>query len=870
MAPQQYSTGRKKVAYVYSLLTGSLLPQDPPSSRCPLWMPMQPGVQRPRLPSQQWRPTGGLCYHCGSSKQLTHECPPCPGNNHAQYSIRYFRHFMAFVFAVEEINKQSKLLPNITLGFQIYDSCLMENKAIESALSILTGAVKAVPNYSCDLNSKVVAFIGHMMSSSTYSLAGLTGIYRYPQISYGAMDPIFNDRIQFPSFYRTVPNERIQYKAIIQLLQHFGWNWVGIITSDDESNYRVGRELRDEIINSGSCVEFLLTVLAEDWYYKNMDIVLKSSCKVVIVYTNPARLISIFKYSSDVSGLGKVLILPATLLIVSELHEVYGSEQLSGALRFSVQGGDIPGLREFLQSADLYKYPDNIFLKYIWRYTFDCLPQNMTLLPVPSKTIIPVPECKDNINLSVLDPSIYDVNNFRITHSVYTAVYAVAHALHDMYLHTNHKLPKTDISSQTWQPCKVNYYLKKVHFKTPGGEEVFFDDEENSFAKFDILNYITLPNKTVREIQVGHFYSTGSQGSQILINDSAIQWNSSFTENPRSVCTESCPPGYRKAHQEGKPRCCYDCVQCTEGEISNSTDMENCLKCPEDHWPNIRRDTCSPRMIDFLSYEEPLGAGIAALTVSFSAVTVAVLVIFIKHKDTPVVRANNQNLSYILLTSLVLCFLCSLLFIGRPLKVTCLLRQAAFGIIFTVAVSCVLSKTITVVIAFNAMKPDSKLRRWVGTRVSSYLVLLLSLGEVVICIVWLIHSPPFPDYDTKSEVGKMILQCNEGSVTIFYFSLSYMGLSAFSSFIVAFLARNLPDTFNEAQYITFSMLVFCSVWVSFIPAYLSTKGKYMVAVEVFAILSSSAGLLCCIFIPKCYIILMRPELNTKAHLTIKM
>ncbi|XP_075451010.1 vomeronasal type-2 receptor 26-like [Ascaphus truei] len=832
---------------------------------------------------------------------------------------------MAFVFAVEEINKQSKLLPNITLGFQIYDSCLMENKAIESALSILTGAVKAVPNYSCDLNSKVVAFIGHMMSSSTYSLAGLTGIYRYPQITYGAMDPIFNDRIRFPSFYRTVPNERIQYKAIIQLLQHFGWNWVGIITSDDESNYRVGRELRDEIINSGSCVEFLITVLTEDWYNKNMDVVLKSNCNVVIVYTNPARLISIFKYSSDVSGLGKVLILPATLLTVTKLHELYGIEQLNGALRFSVQRGDIPGLRDFLQSADLYKYPDNIFLKYIWGDTFDCLPQNMTLLP--NKTIIPIPECEDNRDLSVLDPFIYDVNNFRFTHSVYTAVYAVAHALHDMYLHTNHKLPKTDIPSQTWQPWKVdeinslhhateikqnlatsvhkvsprlsdtkrpanpcriadcrkagpmltggdfrrvNYYLKKVHFKTPGGEEVYFDDEENSFAKFEILNYIILPNKSVREIQVGHFYSTGSQGSQILINDSAIQWNSSFTQKPRSVCTESCLPGYRKAQQEGRPRCCYDCVQCTEGEISNSTDMENCLKCPEDHWPNIRRDNCIPRMIDFLSYEEPLGGGIAALAVSFSAVTVAVLVIFIKHKDTPVVRANNQNLSYILLISLALCFLCSLLFIGRPLKVTCLLRQVTFGIIFTVAVSCVLSKTITVVIAFNAMKPDSKLRRWVGSRVSSCLVLLCSLGEVVICIVWLMHSPPFQDYDTQSQVGKMILQCNEGSVTIFYFSLSYMGLLAFSSFIVAFLARNLPDTFNEAQYITFSMLVFCSVWVSFIPAYLSTKGKYMVAVEVFAILASSAGLLCCIFIPKCYIILMRPELNTKAHLTIKM
>ncbi|XP_075463588.1 extracellular calcium-sensing receptor-like isoform X2 [Ascaphus truei] len=360
----------------------------------------------------------------------------------------FLRHFLAFDFAIEEINKNQKILPNITLGYEIYDSCSSTSTAVNVALRILSGGPKYHLNYDCHKKGTVMAFIGHLLSPPTISIANLLKVYDYPQVSYGAMDTVFDDRIQFPSLFRTVASTRVLNTAIVQLLKHFGWTWVGIITSDEKLS--TSEELRQEIVRSGSCIEFVFVSPQKitEHTFENLD---RHSAGVIILVFTLEHLLHF------VSFLGKSNIMSRKVFILSSdflpQKQSNGKEDtlwaLNGSLFFTLGNGHIPGLKEFLYKASPAIYPNNRLLNELWLVLFKCYHAGYT----ESKRI-----CKKNFSMESLSPFDYDVNNFRLTYSLYTAVYSLAHALHNMYSAAMKKQKLETFNLNTFYPWKVSNY----------------------------------------------------------------------------------------------------------------------------------------------------------------------------------------------------------------------------------------------------------------------------------------------------------------------------------------------------------------------------------------------------------------------------
>ncbi|XP_059108638.1 vomeronasal type-2 receptor 116-like isoform X2 [Peromyscus eremicus] len=699
------------------------------------------------------------------------------------------------------------------------------------------------------------------MLTPSMSLAQLFELYRYPQVvlqlTYGPFHPILSDRELFPSLYQMAPKDTALALAMVSLMIRINWNWVGLAISDDDQGLQFLSDLRGESEIQRVCLAFVMVIpINMDLYMSRAEVYNKqietSSTNVVIIYGDTDGTLAVCFRMWVSQGIKRIWVTTSQWDVTTSKRD-FTVDSLHGALAFAHHHAEISGFKNFVQTLNSSKYTDLFLAGLGWMY-FSCEASTSNC-----KTL---ENCSFNASLEWLKLQSFDMAFSDDAYDIYNAVYAMAHALHKMLLQQVENQPIKTLREVDSDCSQLHLFLKKMHFVNPVGDVINMNQKEKLQADYGIYYISNFPHGVGLKVKIGEFKPYFPHGQQLHLYEDMIEWATGSRQMPSAVCSADCPPGFRKIHQERMAACCFDCTPCPANEISNETDMDQCMKCPEDQYANAEQNHCLYKDVTFLAFDDPLGMTLSCMTLCLSAFTVLVLGIFVKHQDTPIVKANNLTLSYILLISLIFCFLCSLLFIGHPNSVTCILQQITYGILFTVAVSTVLAKTITVVLAFKVTTPGRRIKWLLVSGVPNYIIPICTTIQIILCATWLGTSPPSVDIDAHSEHGHIIIVCKKGSVTAFYSVLGYLGSLALGSFTVAFLARNLPDTFNEAKFLTFSMLLFCSVWVTFLPVYHSTKGKVMVAVEVFSILASSTGLLGCVFVPKCYIILLRPERNT--------
>ncbi|XP_073439476.1 vomeronasal type-2 receptor 26-like [Dendrobates tinctorius] len=772
--------------------------------------------------------------------------------------------YLIFLFAVENINKNPDILPNITLGYHLYDSCSDGRLAARHVLHFLSGPGGIIPNYSSMGRGRLVGVVGDQSSAPTMAAAQILGLYGYPQISYGATDRSLSDRRLYPHVFSTVQNHHIHYMVITKLLKHFGWTWVGILVSDDDNGENELQTLTKLMREHGICVAFTMKLKGN----KDLNGISAASkhpeVSIIIICGTYSYEVNIIK---DLASLfiDKTFIFPpfwvSNYVIIDEDFPL-----LNGSLAVDISSQPFPGVEDFVKNyrkisiitkdEDFWKTIDSIlddgdkdsFITVEWTENY---------------------ENYDNGSFEFTVPSMRNYLSSGFSPRLYYAVEVLAKALHEMFLFIEDKYQENSTPGFLQYTRKLQRFIQMTKNSPDTAKPInYFNEQGEAEHSYMITNWRFTYNtghKAAQNIEVGHFTPWAVSGQELYMSTQSITWK--HAEVPVSRCSDPCSPGSWKTAKPSIHTCCYDCVPCPEGEISNITDSESCMKCQSDKWPNEKRDQCLPKVMEFISYQnDTMASVLSCISVFGCLVTGFTFGIFISYRDTPIVRANNRNLSYLLLVSIFLSFLSVFLFLGRPNDVTCRLRETSFGFFFSVAVSSLLAKTVMVCVAFKSTKPGSTWRKWLNVKLPYTIVLSCSSLQVVICVFWLSISPPFQDLDIESYPGILIIQCNEGSDIWFYSMLGYLGLLAAVNFVLAFLVRTLPDSFNEAKYITFSMLVFLSVWISMIPAYLSTRGKTMVAVEIFAVMASSAGLLGCVFFPKCFIILFKSEMNKKTEL----
>ncbi|ELT99213.1 hypothetical protein CAPTEDRAFT_202413 [Capitella teleta] len=387
-------------------------------------------------------------------------------------------------------------------------------------------------------------------------------------------------------------------------------------------------------------------------------------------------------------------------------------------------------------------------------------------------------------------------------------------------------------------------YLLKVNFTGLSGEPFHFLPNGDGPPRYRILNF--------RQVSPGEY-------KWITIEDDLLQFTANETTHPSSFCSPPCAEDEAQIFVEGD-HCCWTCTACTGYQFLNTP--HECAMCPEGTKPSPDRKACLSIPEQYLHYDS--GIAIAAMSVAGLGilVTLWIITVFVRFRETPVVKASGRELSFVLLSGILICYALTFVIISRPNNIVCGAQKFGIGFCFSLCYAALLTKTNRIARIFRAGKRTVKRPKFISPQ--SQLVICFGLVSVqmVIGVLWLMLSPPEAGHYYPSREEKQFV-CMSAVGASYIVGLAYPILLIIVCTVYAVLTRKIPEGFNESKYIGFTMYTTCIIWLAFVPIYFSTANRIEIRLAVlsFSISLSATVALVCLFAPKLTIILLHPERN---------
>ncbi|XP_034733615.1 taste receptor type 1 member 1-like [Etheostoma cragini] len=442
-----------------------------------------------------------------------------------------YRRFQLMRFSVDEINNLTDLLPNISLGYEIFDHC-SDSQSFPGIFNLISDNDLIQHGGESHQNrSKVIAVVGASTSTHSLTVAPLFMRNLVPMVSYAAASSVLSRIHSFPSFIRTVhPNKNI-IELIVKIVQHYNWSWVAFLYIDDDYG-QDGLELfLKRIEDTEICLAYTKGLNQYSDYSQVFKQIDAQRIGTIIVFVHEWTAEPLLESAIRLNVTNKVWVAVNTWSLNKKLPKVKGIKNIGTVIGFSESEVIVPGFSDFIYSS---------------RSQTHCEHKEHSF-------------CNQACNCSGLSAEDVIAADPSFNFNVYSAVYAIAHALH----HVLQCESDTCNPNITVYPHMVFAELMKSNF-TLLNQSIRFDEYgDPNYGSFSIVFW----NQS-GDAEVIGFYNLYPP-FHFFINDSKIQWYTKG-EVPTLPCSPECAEGYAKKYNQIQ-KCCFDCEICPDGTYVNST-----------------------------------------------------------------------------------------------------------------------------------------------------------------------------------------------------------------------------------------------------------------------------------------------------------
>ena len=794
--------------------------------------------------------------------------------------IRDDQDLEAMLFAMDYLNSDESVLPGLEIGYDLRDTCTSENVGLDETIDlILTGNDFSAESCEISANATTVptlGIVGAAASRVSIPVASLGRLFNKPQISYASSSPLLSNRDRYTFFFRTIPPDTFQARAIIDLLLHFNWTHISTIYSRDQYGQPGTDELKLLARQYGMCIDL-------DEALENHFVLRHYQDLANRLVNSDARVVVLFTHEQNVD----LLLTAMAAENSTERHRFtwIGVDAWAQSLTLLQRHSEI--VAGFYGLAPLAPIVDE-FNRYYSRLTIDSNKRNPWFKEIfASYGSCSLDKSSPNAcqrNVSQIDlPREYVQSN--LVALTTDAVYAFAHALQNFLMENCNRPIKWNRINQTCAGQKNDLtgsalleYIKNVSFPSPTRNWVRFNENGSVEGKYEILSYYAFDNPSGRTYDlrtVGSWVESrmiGDESVPLKINETDLQFGIDEAGNiryepPSSQCGKCRPGEYRR---EIVSSCCGDCAPCLGQNFSNAPLSPNCTNCSifGDMWGNnplVGSNGCVPIQETFLKFSHPW-AIIIVLTAIIGLICVtATAIIFGIHWNTKIVKASGREQMVTLMVGIVLSFLQVFIYLAPPVLGVCVIQRISIWFCFSLMFGAILVKIIRVARIFMNQGKATHVR-FTEPYYQVLFTVLIVLGQLVFVVASIgSHVPQVerPLRTNGNDFPVIIITCNTDELVFLLLSATYESVIIIASTILGVLSFKYPANFNEAKYISFCTFALLVIWLGFIPSYITTQQtqEFQNAVISMATIMSAFAVLVCIFGPKLFIILFRSKLN---------